>query len=48
MEVIGSILKAIFKILLKAFLIALWGMCKISLVILEQVEKLLKDGIDKM
>jgi hypothetical protein len=47
-EAIGAILKAILKILFKAFLILLWGSCKISESIFHEATKILKDGIDKM
>ncbi|HTB30845.1 MAG TPA: hypothetical protein VK808_02405 [Bacteroidia bacterium] len=47
MEAIKEILKAIFKILWKMFLIALWGISKIGETVFEQLAKLLKDAIDK-
>ena len=47
MEAIGSILKAILKILWKGILIVLWAGCKISEFIFQQATKLLKDAIDK-
>jgi len=46
-ETIAELIKAILKILWKAFLILLWSAFKIAASILEQIVKLLKEGIDK-
>jgi hypothetical protein len=47
-EAIKEILLAILKILWKAFLILLWGACKIAESIFQEASKILKSGIDKL
>ncbi len=47
MEVIEVMVKGIFKVIWKTFLIALWGSCKLLETIFHAINDLLRDAVKK-
>ena len=45
MEVLEAIIKFIVQLIWKAFLITIWGFCKLAEIIFQQINNFLKDII---